>query len=107
MAAVDVKACCAAAYQNDYVRLLLGDSFHPGGAELTRHLGEVLGLGPGDHVLAVASGRGTSAFVLADTFGCRVAGVDYGDRNVAEANATNHPLCDFRAGDAEQLPFPD
>src|SRR6266581_4141441 len=107
MAAVDVKACCAAVYQNDYVRLLLGNSFHPGGAELTGHLGEVLGLGPADHVLDVASGKGTSAFVLADAFGCRVTGLDYGERNVAEANAANHPLCNFRPGDAERLPFPD
>jgi hypothetical protein len=42
-----VKACCVALYQNDYVRLLLGDSFHPGGEELTRQLGLVLGLGAG------------------------------------------------------------
>jgi len=102
-----VKACCAALYQNDYVRLLLGDSFHPGGEELTRQLGLVLGLGRNNLVLDVASGRGTSAFVLADAFGCRVTGVDYGERNVAEANAAGHPLCDFRHGDAERLPFED
>jgi|SRR5579884_204750 ubiquinone/menaquinone biosynthesis C-methylase UbiE len=104
-AAAEVKACCAAIYQSDYVRLLLGDSLHPGGAELTRHLGEQLGLGPADHVLDVASGAGTSAFVLADTFGCRVTGVEYGAGNVAEANARTHPLCEFHQADAERLPF--
>jgi arsenite methyltransferase len=106
-AGVEVKACCAAIYQSEYVRLLLGDSLHPGGAELTRHLGERLGLGPGDHVLDVASGAGTSAFVLADTFGCRVTGVDYAERNAAEANARDHSLCGFRQADAERLPFGD
>ena len=104
-AAEDVKACCAALYQNDYVRMLLGESFHPGGEGLTRELGKALGLGSGDLVLDVASGKGTSAFVLADTFGCRVTGVDYGERNVSEANARGHALCDFRQGDAERLPF--
>ncbi|HEY8694506.1 MAG TPA: methyltransferase domain-containing protein [Chloroflexota bacterium] len=103
--ATDVKACCAALYQNDYVRTLLGDSFHPGGAGLTKELGTALGLSGGDRVLDVASGKGTSAFVLADAFGCRVTGVDYGDRNVEEANARGHALCQFRQGDAEQLPF--
>jgi len=102
-----VKACCAALYQTDYVRLLLGESFHPGGTELTKHLGRVLGLGPEDRALDVASGTGTSAFALADTFGCRVTGVDYGERNVAGASAAAHQLCDFRVGDAEQLPFED
>ena len=103
--AADVKACCAALYQNDYVRALLGDSFHPGGEGLTKELGKALGLSGGDRVLDVASGKGTSAFVLADAFGCRVTGVDYGDRNVAEANGRGHSSCDFRQEDAELLPF--
>jgi len=103
----EVKACCAALYQNDYVRLLLGDSFHPGGEALTRELGQAIGLTAAGHVLDVASGRGTSAFVLAGAFGCRVTGLDYGRQNVAEANARAHPLCEFREGDAEQLPFED
>ncbi len=107
MEAVEVKACCASLYESDVASLLLGDSFHPGGEALTRHLGDVLQLSPADHVLDVASGKGTSAFVLADTFGCRVTGVDYGNRNVAEANAVAHPRCDFQTGDAERLPFAD
>src|SRR5689334_7344242 len=105
--AADVKACCAAVYQNDAVRALLGESFHPGGEALTRELGRALTLGPADRLLDVASGKGTSAFVLAEAFGCRVVGLDYGDRNVAEANAAGDPLCDFRQGDAERLPFED
>jgi ubiquinone/menaquinone biosynthesis C-methylase UbiE len=103
--AASVKACCAALYQDDYVRLLLGDSFHPGGEGLTRELGMALALHRGERVLDVASGKGTSAFVLADAFGCRVTGVDYGELNVAEAAARQHQLCEFRQGDAERLPF--
>ena len=29
--AIELKACCAAVYQSDWARLLLGESFHPGG----------------------------------------------------------------------------
>lgn len=107
-----VKSCCARLYESDYVRLLLGDSFHPGGVKLTGRLGEVLRLTPHARVLDVASGRGTSALHLAETFGCEVVGVDYGSENVREANeiAAARGLAGrvwFDQGDAETLPFDD
>jgi arsenite methyltransferase len=75
-----IKICCATFYQSDVVRMLLGDVFHPGGLALTQHLGEVIGLGPADHVLDVACGRGASAVHLAERFGCHVTGLDWGRR---------------------------
>jgi arsenite methyltransferase len=90
--------------------VLLGDSFHPGGTELTGRLGMLLGLTRECHVLDVASGRGTSAFHLADSFGCKVTGVDLSEENVrlATAEAARRGLADrvsFEPGDAERLPF--
>ena len=41
-----IKQCCAAVYDSDVARLLLGDSLHPGGTKLTEHLGQILVLGP-------------------------------------------------------------
>jgi SAM-dependent methyltransferase len=82
-----VKQCCAQLYESDLVRFLLGDSFHPGGLNLTKRLGEILQLTPETRVLDVACGRGTSAVFLAELFGCHVTGIDYSDRNVAQANA--------------------
>lgn len=107
-----VKQCCAAFYGSDMARLLLGDSFHPGGTALTRHLGELLHLGPSSLVLDVASGRGTSAFHLAESFGCRVVGVDLSEENIriASEEATRRGISDrvsFHVGDAERLPFDD
>lgn len=106
-----VKACCADLYAQDWVRLLLGDSFHPGGQALTRRLGTLLRLGPDDHVLDVASGPGASALELARTFGCRVTGVDYSAEQVARANAAALAVgiaerVTFAQGDAEGLLFP-
>ena len=49
--AVEIKTCCATAYQSDIARFLLGDSFHPGGLKLTEHLGTLLHLGPQQRVL--------------------------------------------------------
>jgi arsenite methyltransferase len=106
-----LKTCCAGAYESDFARLLLGDSFHPGGLALTERLGERLGFGPNDHVLDVASGRGESAIFLARRFGCRVTGIDFGSANITEARSRAEAagvanLVRFALGDAEQLDFP-
>src|SRR6516164_1388708 len=53
-----LKRCCSAAYETDFARMLLGDSFHPGGLDLTGHLGVLLDLRPGLRILDVASGAG-------------------------------------------------
>ncbi|MEV6331976.1 methyltransferase domain-containing protein [Streptomyces sp. NPDC051909] len=107
-----VKSCCAAAYSSDVVALLLGDSYHPGGTALTRRLADGLGLTPGARVLDVASGRGTTALLLADAYGARVDGIDYAPANTALAQGAAQAagLADrarFTTGDAERLPYPD
>jgi ubiquinone/menaquinone biosynthesis C-methylase UbiE len=107
-----IKRCCAAAYDHDAVRILVGDALHPGGAQLTERLGRILDLGPDARVLDVASGRGGGALVLADRFGCEVIGIDFGQRNVVAATkeARKLGLADnvaFYCGDAERLPFAD
>lgn len=110
--ATEMKTCCANVYQTEWARLILGESFHPGGLELTDHLGAAIDLGPGQCVLDVASGQGMSAIRLAQTFGCTVLGVDYGADSVANATAAAEAagvahLVSFRQGDAERLPMPD
>ena len=108
----ELKSCCTAVYESQWAQLLLGDSFHPGGLDLTLRIGELLQLSADDRVLDVASGRGTSAFFLAERFGCEVVGVDYGRIAVEQANQLalekgfGH-LVSFKQGDAEQLPFAD
>lgn len=108
----ELKQCCARLYESDFARHLLGESFHPGGDALTLRVGELLGLGPQTRVLDVASGRGTSALLLAHRFGCQVIGVDLSQQNVdlATAEATRRGLSarvQFRVGDAENLPIAD
>ena len=108
----EIKTCCATLYESDLARMLLGDSFHPGGLRLTRRLGEKLGLRQGMRVLDVASGKGESAVFLAGTFGCETVGVDFGAENVRQASARAAEwkvahLVEFRQGDAEKLDFPD
>lgn len=111
LAAEHAKSCCAVAYENEWARLLLGDSFHPGGIDLTLHLGRALGLRAGMRVLDVACGRGTSALALASEFGCFVHGVDLGERSITEAREAANAaglshLVTFEVGDADRLPVP-
>jgi arsenite methyltransferase len=106
----NVKQCCAAFYSSDLARLLLGDSFHPGGTSLTDRLAQLTQLNDRCRVLDVAAGRGASSFHLAESFGCEVVGIDLSEDNVRQATeeALVRRVADrvrFRAADAERLPF--
>jgi arsenite methyltransferase len=110
MDSLQVKQCCANVYGSHAARFLLGESFHPGGVELTGRLATLLKLTSQCVVLDVASGKGTSALYLAETIGCRVVGIDLSEENVAQA--TNEASARglnggavFRVADAERLPF--
>ncbi len=112
LAASELKACCALAYEGAWARLLGGEALHPGGLELTRHLAAALRLDASHHVLDVASGVGASAIAIARASGCRVTGVDLSPGNVEAARAAAGEaglgaLVAFEVGDAERLPFPD
>jgi len=107
-----VKQCCARLYESDLTRFLLGDSFHPGGLQMTGQLGRKLGLSPASRVLDVACGKGTSAVFLANEFGCEVFGIDYGGQNVEAAHSLAQAehvdaLVQIERSDAETLPFSD
>ena len=106
----DIVSCCAVAYESEWATMLLGDSLHPGGLQLTQRLGELLNLNHESRVLDVTAGRGTSAIYLAQTFGCHVTGIDASSANTvaAIARATEANLTDrtsFSCATAGRLPF--
>lgn len=102
-----IKACCSAAYSNDLVATLLGDSYHPGGASLTRRLARTLGIGPGSRVLDIAAGPGSSALLLAEDFGADVLGIDISPELVDRARTAGRGAegVEFIVADAELLPL--
>src|SRR2546425_812815 len=107
-----LKQCCAKLYESDLAKILLGDSFHPGGLKLTERVGSLLHLAPESRVLDAASGKGTTALFVGERFGCHVVGIDYSGQNVADASQLASAkglssLVRFERGDAEGLPFPD
>jgi arsenite methyltransferase len=110
--AEETKACCAAAYGNDAVALILGESYHPGGLALTRRLAARLRLRPADRVLDAACGPGATARLLAVEFDVAVDGVDLGEATVDSARAATAEAglsakVRFHLGDAERIPLPD
>lgn len=60
---------------------------------------------PGERILDIACGTGTSTLPLAKT-GATVVGVDFSPEMIAEAGR-KHPRIEFRQADAMKLPFGD
>ena len=70
------KACCAAVYDSPWANWLLGDSFHPGGLDLTRRLCEALAIAKDDVVVDLACGNGASLREIERSYGCFGIGVE-------------------------------
>ncbi|KZM74663.1 class I SAM-dependent methyltransferase [Nocardia terpenica] len=106
----DIKTCCVQAYERDAVALLLGDSYHPGGARLTRRLADRLALRPGQRVLDIACGPGATAVLLAAEYGVEVEGIDLAAPILARAEAAVEAAgltgrVRFQHADSEATPF--
>ena len=103
-------SCCTAFYERPEVRELMGESFHPGGPELTARTVADLRLDPGARVLDVACGTGLSTLALAREHGATAVGLDLGQDNLDTARASAHASgldVSFVLGDAAKLPFED
>ncbi len=108
----EVKSCCVTAYESDVAAMLLGESYHPGGLDLTLQLAKDAGVTAGTKVIDIASGTGASAFLLARELSARGHGIDLGAQNVEKATAKAaeqglEEMVRFSVGDAEKIRFAD
>lgn len=92
-------SCCAAFYERDDVRALLGESWHPGGVELTLSMASALRLSEGQRLLDVACGKGTSLRAIAQRYAVRAVGMD------ARAHGEPGEKLEFVRADAHAIPF--
>jgi len=106
-----IVSCCTAFYELDWVRQLAQESFHPGGADLTRRMIRLMDLSTGAKIADVGCGAGTSARLLAGEFGFEVCALDLGINGLAAAETANKIRSDshedvcFILANAMHLPF--
>lgn len=88
------------------------DEFHIRGRKATLELGAQMNLNAGSIVVDLGSGLGGPARTLAETYGCRVKGIDLTEAFCEAANTLSAWLgledkVECTHGDATDLPFPD
>jgi len=106
----DAVSCCSTFYEQDWVRNLAEDIFHPGGEELTRRTIAAMHLPAHATMADLGCGTGTTALMLARDFDLQVSGVDLSAANIERATERadiNNAAVRFIQADAQELPFED
>jgi ubiquinone/menaquinone biosynthesis C-methylase UbiE len=104
--------CCAQFYEQDIVRELMGDSFHPGGPALSQRLVRCLSLPSESQALDIACGLGGTTRFMAE-LGVHATGLDFSEVNIDRATQTTNEAeslegsATFQHGSADALPFDD
>jgi len=106
----DTVSCCSTFYEQDWVRNLADDIFHPGGEDLTRRTIAAMDLPAYATVADLGCGTGTTALMLTRDFNLQVSGVDLSAANIERAierTDTNSAAVRFIQADAQKLPYDD
>ena len=93
-------------YQQVPFRQAAGCEFRPGGIGLTGELAAACGLRPGERVLDLGCGVGSTASYLTSTFGVRVIGLDASPEFLDEARGSDGSV-EWVLGRADAIPFQD
>jgi len=104
----EALSCCSTFYEQDWVRILADDIFHPGGEDLSRRTIAAMDLPANATVADLGCGTGTTALMLARDFSLQVTGVDLSATSIeraVERTETNNAAVRFIHGDAQKLPF--
>lgn len=104
------SSCCSTFYEQDWVRHLAEDIFHPGGEELTNKTVAAMNLPAGAAIADLGCGTGTTAMMLARYYDFRVSAVDISAANIERAIQRldpGHATVRFCQADAHRLPFKD
>ncbi len=106
----EALSCCSTFYEQDWVRNLAEDIFHPGGEDLTRRTIAAMYLPAHATMADLGCGTGTTALMLARDFDLQVSGVDLSAANIERAierTDINNAAVRFIQADAQELPFED
>ncbi len=103
-------SCCSAFYEQDWVRQLAEDIFHPGGESLTRRTVAAMKLPEHASIADLGCGTGTSAILLASQLNLQVSAVDISAANMeraAERVESAGIAMRLVQADVHDLPFSD
>ena len=106
----EALSCCSTFYEQDWVRNLAEDIFHPGGEDLTRRTIAAMDLPVHATLADLGCGTGTSALMLARDFDLQVSAVDFSAANIERAiekTDSDSAVVRFIQADAQKLPFED
>jgi SAM-dependent methyltransferase len=113
----DQAGCCSVFYEQDWVRKIAEDNFHPGGEELTQRTIEAMNLPAHAHIVDLGCGTGTTSIALARDSQLTVSAIDRSVANISRACERARELMPpddrgrdrlrFIPADAVSLPFPD
>ncbi|MBU4278607.1 MAG: methyltransferase domain-containing protein [Proteobacteria bacterium] len=94
----------AAPYESPELRRVTGPALRPGGLALTERAVELCGFAPGERVLDIGCGLGTSVHHLAEAHGFNALGLDLSPMMLAQARQ-EHPGLVLLRGEASALPL--
>ena len=102
------ESCCSTFYEQDWVRNLAEDIFHPGGEDLTRRTIAAMHLPESARIADLGCGTGATAVLLAGDYGFQVSAVDISavniERAVKKAKTASVSVC-FSQSDVQHLPY--
>ena len=104
------SSCCSAFYEQDWVRQLAEDVFHPGGEDLSKRAIAAMNLPAHAKIADLGCGTGTTAMLLARDYDFHVSAIDISANNIDRAveRAELEGLSvRFSRADAHELPFQD
>ena len=101
-------SCCSVFYEQDWVRNLAEDIFHPGGEELTRKTITVMQLPEYARIADLGCGTGSTAIQLAREFDLDVSALDISAINIERAAQRAKEAgvsIRFNQSDVKRLPY--
>lgn len=93
-------------YEQSRFRSAVGTEFRPGGLDLTQEMAGLCALQPGQRVLDVGCGVGSTASFLNRRWGVDSVGLDSSAHFIAEGSASDSKVS-WVVGRAEEIPYPD
>jgi SAM-dependent methyltransferase len=104
-----ISKCDIFEFMAKHIRMTV---IHPGGFEATNKLLKTLNITSDSKVIDIACGKGTSAILIAEKYGCNVVAIDIDEKLIEDAKILTkkkrleHKIT-YYVGDALNLPFKD